>query len=44
MQEKTIQSRRIYEGRLVNLRQDRVVLPGGRETTREVVEQAGDKV
>jgi ADP-ribose pyrophosphatase len=40
MEEKTIGSRRMYEGRLVNLRQDRVVLSSGRETTREVVEHA----
>ncbi len=38
MEEKTLKSERIYEGRLVNLRQDAVVLSSGRETVREVVE------
>ena len=37
-EEKTLSSRRIYEGRAVNLRVDTVKLPGGRQTTREVVE------
>ena len=40
MEERTIDSRRLYEGRLVSLRQDRVILSSGRETTREVVEHA----
>ena len=38
MEERTLDSRQIYEGRRVNLRVDKVVLPGGRETTREVAE------
>ena len=38
MEERTLESTQIYEGRIVGLRVDRVVLPGGRETTREVVE------
>ena len=38
MDERTIDSTRMYEGRLVSLRRDRVVLSSGRETTREVVE------
>jgi ADP-ribose pyrophosphatase len=38
MEEKTLKSERIYEGRLVNLRQDAVMLSNGRKTTREVVE------
>jgi ADP-ribose pyrophosphatase len=38
MQERTLESRQIYEGRRVKLHVDRVVLPGGRETTREVVD------
>ncbi len=38
MEERTLDSERIYQGRLVGLRVDRVALPGGRETTREVVE------
>jgi len=38
MQERTVESKQIYEGRRVKLHVDRVVLPGGRETTREVVD------
>jgi ADP-ribose pyrophosphatase len=38
MEEQILDSRQIYDGRLVKLRLDRVVLQGGRETTREVVE------
>ena len=38
MEERTLESRQIYEGRQVNLRVDKVVLHGGRETKREVVE------
>ncbi|MBE0415748.1 MAG: NUDIX hydrolase [Dehalococcoidia bacterium] len=38
MEERTLESERIYEGRILALRVDRVVLPGGRETRREVVE------
>lgn len=38
MEEQTIDSRQIYAGRRVKLRLDRVMLHGGRETTREVVE------
>jgi len=37
-EEKTLSSRRIYEGRAVRLRVDTVKLSGGRETTREIVE------
>ncbi len=37
-------SRRIYQGRVVNLRVDRVRLPDGRETEREVVEHRGAAV
>lgn len=39
--EKAISSSRIYEGRVVNLRVDRVALPGGGESSREVVEHRG---
>ena len=39
--EETLSSRRIYEGIIVKLRADRVRLPGGRETVREVVEHSG---
>jgi len=37
MEESTLDSKRIYEGRIVDLRVDTVMLPSGRETTREVV-------
>lgn len=37
-EERTIESERIYKGREVGLRLDKIVLPGGRKTTREVVE------
>jgi len=37
-EEKTLSSRRIYQGRAVRLRVDTVELSGGRQTTREVVE------
>lgn len=36
--EKTLSSDRIYEGHVVNLRVDRVQMPDGRESTREVIE------
>lgn len=39
--EKKISSKKIYEGRIVNLRVDEVVLPDGKKTSREVVEYAG---
>jgi len=39
--EKTLESKRVFEGRLVNLRVDTVELPNGRTTTREVVEHKG---
>ena len=37
-EEKTLSSKQIYEGRSVSLRVDKIELPSGRETTREVVE------
>ncbi len=40
-QENTLSSTFIYRGRVINLRQDRVNLPDGRETTREIVEHPG---
>jgi len=40
MEERILESRRIYEGRVVNLRVDTVALPLGRQTTREVVEHS----
>jgi len=39
--EKTLESKRIFEGRLVNLRVDTVELPDGSSSTREVVEHRG---
>jgi ADP-ribose pyrophosphatase len=39
-QEQVVESRRLYEGRVVSLRADRVKLPSGRSTVREVVEHA----
>lgn len=39
--EKTISSRRIHEGRIINLREDTVDLPSGRTAKREIVEHPG---
>jgi ADP-ribose pyrophosphatase len=36
MEEQTLATEKIFEGRRVSLRVDRVVLPSGRETTREI--------
>src|SRR3972149_5756276 len=41
--ERVLESRRLYEGRVVNLRIDSVELTGGRRASREVVEH-GDVV
>jgi ADP-ribose pyrophosphatase len=38
--ERVLESRRVYEGRVVSLRVDTVALPGGRSTQREVAEHA----
>ena len=38
--EKTLSSQLIYDGRAVKLRIDTVAMPGGRETTREIVEHS----
>jgi ADP-ribose pyrophosphatase len=40
-QEPTLDSKRIYEGKIVNLRVDTVKLPSGKRTKREVVEHGG---
>ena len=40
IEEKTLSSRLIYNGRAVKLRIDTVKMPSGRETTREIVEHA----
>ncbi len=39
-EEKTLSSQLIYQGRAVKLRVDTVQMPGGRETTREIVEHS----
>ncbi|MBP6965041.1 MAG: NUDIX hydrolase [Armatimonadetes bacterium] len=39
--EKTLESQRIYDGKIVNLRVDTVELPNGRVSKREVVEHKG---
>ena len=39
--ERTIASRRVFEGRLIGVRVDTVALPNGREASREVVEHPG---
>ena len=39
-EEKTLSSQLIYEGRAVRLRVDTVQMPGGRKTTREIVEHS----
>lgn len=41
MEERTIKTRRAYEGRVVSLRVDQVELGDGRRTTREIVEHPG---
>ena len=38
MAEETLSSRKVFEGRALRLRVDTVKLPGGRKTTREIVE------
>ncbi|HEX5413119.1 MAG TPA: NUDIX hydrolase [Terriglobia bacterium] len=41
---RVLSSKRIYDGRVVRLRLDRVVEPGGDEATREIVEHHGSVV
>ena len=41
MEEKTTKSRRVYEGKIINLRVDEVILPNGKKTSREIVEHGG---
>jgi len=41
MKEKTLNSKSIYKGKIINLRIDEVVLPNGKKTTREIVEHYG---
>ncbi|MCR4420748.1 MAG: NUDIX hydrolase [Clostridia bacterium] len=40
-EEKTLESTRVFSGRVIGVRVDRVRLPDGRESTREVVEHRG---
>lgn len=39
--EKPVSSNRLFEGKIINLRRDEVLLPNGRTATREVVEHPG---
>ncbi|MEW5920277.1 MAG: NUDIX hydrolase [Bacillota bacterium] len=39
--EKTIESRSIFDGKVIRVKVDRVQLPGGRESEREIVEHVG---
>lgn len=39
--EKTVSTQRIHEGRIINLREDTVLLPSGRQAKREIVEHKG---
>ena len=39
--EKTLDSREVFRGRIIRVRQDTVRLPNGKEGTREVVEHPG---
>lgn len=41
MPERPLRSRRIYDGRVISLRVDEVVLPSGRSASREIVEHRG---
>ena len=41
LKEKTLSSTYIYQGKIINLRQDKVKLPDGRDTIREIVEHPG---
>lgn len=39
--EKTIESNDIYKGKIINLKVDKVLLPNGNESTREIVTHSG---
>ena len=41
MTEKMLESREVYRGRILRVREDKVLLPNGKTGTREVVEQPG---
>lgn len=40
-EERTVDTKRIYDGKILNLRVDKVLLPNGKESVREVVEHGG---
>ena len=40
VEEKTLESRRVFEGRVIRVRVDKVSTPDGRETSREIVEHS----
>ena len=41
LKETFVSSERLYEGKMINLRRDMVLLPNGREASREIVEHPG---
>ena len=41
MDEKTVEQKSVYKGRIINLRVDKVLLPNGRKALREIVEHPG---
>ncbi len=41
LHEKTIESRKVYDGKIIRVRLDKVILPDGREGMREIVEHSG---
>lgn len=41
LEEKTLSSNRLYKGKILSLRKDRVLLPNGKEADREIVEHSG---
>lgn len=41
LEERTVDTKRIYDGRILNLRVDKVLLPNGKEAYREVIEHSG---
>lgn len=43
-EEKTLETKRIYEGRIINLRKDKVTVRDGRTSWREIVENNGGAV
>ncbi len=41
LDEKTLSTEYVYKGRILNLRQDKVELPNGKQSVREVIEHSG---